>query len=523
MKKVVGLDIGTHSVKAVLIKETFRGIDLGGYYEKPVLEEGPEHLASQIRSLFKDNHLRPDSVVAALPGNRLSIHHLTLPFTDVRKISRILPFEIEPLIPFPVEEVIVDHFPMERTNGSGPNGGQQVCTGIVRKEDLQQRLQLLREAAVDAKIIDADAIALFYAFAHFFKESPETPVALIDVGASKTNLCIVSGGKPKAIRTFGWGGQAVTRLIQANLGLPFQEAEEKKLAYEGPQPGESESEKIADAVHRFVDSLSNGLFQTLHAYESTTGEPVPLLYVTGGGARVAGLPEALSHDLQREVKHWKIAHPLVPGLGPQPKVQDLAIPGLGLALKGLRKEREIGFNFRKDTFFARKEVLEVRGQLVRFVILLGLAGLLGAVDFYTRFQDREAHYREIKQEIRKTYLATFPGSQNIMDENQQMKTAVADLRKKVSALGGSVSEEISPLDLVKAITEKLPPDLHLEIQDFMVDRGKVRIQGITDSFDAADRIKKELEGIPSFRKVEINDAKLSADQKRINFRISSEF
>jgi general secretion pathway protein L len=350
------------------------------------------------------------------------------------------------------------------------------------------------------------------------------PVALVDIGATKTNLCIVSGGKPRVMRTLGHGGNTVTRAIGEALGVSFSEAEQKKLSFTGTDPGDGHEEdgKIAETAQQVLKTLAQGIYQTLHSYETTSGEPITTLYLSGGGARLAGLDDFFARALGRNIRRWKVPPAMEAGFSDCPGAVDLAMPGLGLALRGIRKDRDAGFNFRKGEFFATKEVQEIRGRLLTFTGLLLAVILLGGLDFYSRLQDRESQFRQVKQEIRKVYLETFPGSQTIVDENQQIKTAVSELKKKVAALGGNVSDEVSPMDLLKEITDKLPPDVQVEIQDFMIDRGHVRIQGVTSSFDAADRVKKELEGIPYFHKVEITDAKLSADQKKVNFRISAE-
>ena len=78
---------------------------------------------------------------------------------------------------------------------------------------------------------------------------------------------------------------------------------------------------------------------------------------------------------------------------------------------------------------------------------------------------------------------------------------------------------MASLDLLNTITEKIPKDITVNIDDLMMDKTKIKVQGDTDSFEHVERIKREFETIPFFKKVEVADAKLAADQKRVKFRI----
>lgn len=116
-------------------------------------------------------------------------------------------------------------------------------------------------------------------------------------------------------------------------------------------------------------------------------------------------------------------------------------------------------------------------------------------------------------------METFPEAINIVDENQQLKSAVDELRKKVAALGGGAGRGMTSLDLLNIITEKMPKEVPVNIDDLVMDKTRIKVQGDTDSFENVERFKREFETISFFKKVEVADAKLSADQKRVKFRI----
>src|SRR4030065_811384 len=104
-RKILGLDIGSHSIKAVLIKEGFGKVEPVSFIEKRLMNGDVQGL---IRSIFQEGHLKPDIVVSSVAGNNVSVHYLQIPFSDESKISRVVPNEAENLHPFHLEDVVID-------------------------------------------------------------------------------------------------------------------------------------------------------------------------------------------------------------------------------------------------------------------------------------------------------------------------------------------------------------------------------------------------------------------------------
>ena len=165
-----------------------------------------------------------------MAGNNVSVHYLNIPFSDEAKISRVVPNEVENLIPFPIEDMIIDQVILSKGNGAKPNGGSTVCVALIKKNTLQNHINTLKGASVDTKVIELESLALYHAFMQWYKI--EDTVALLDIGAARTNLCIVSKGKPALVRTFNRGGNNVTSSIKEFLGISLEEAEGRKLSSE---------------------------------------------------------------------------------------------------------------------------------------------------------------------------------------------------------------------------------------------------------------------------------------------------
>jgi len=514
-RNIVGLDIGSHSIKVVSARERLGKVELLQFYERPVDGNGVEGIGGLIRSIFQEGRLHPDVVVSSIPGSVVSVHYLKIPFSDEAKIGQVVPYEVEGVIPFPLEEMVIDQFILSKGNGSGPNNGSSVCVALIKKGILKSHIDTLKDAHIEPKVIELESLALYHTFVEWHKT--EDTVALLDIGSDRSNLCIVAGGKPVYVRTLSRGGRGITRALQDTLGISFEEAERKKIS-----TGvilDEEMDEIGSTIRRSLAPLIIDLRQSLHACEVQQNISVKRFYIAGGGARLTNIDKFLSGELGVEVEHLGIPKESLQRLtGGEDSISVLS-PAMGLVLRGARRRHVPGINFRKGEYFYRKEVKEVTGRLLYVILLATVIMALGALDFYFRFHYREARYEAIRSDIRKTFLEIFPDARVIVNETQQLRSAVDELRKKVAALGGGQEKKITSLDILYGITEKIPREIQVNVDDLLIDRTKIRIQGDTDSFENVERIKRELETITFFKKVDVGDAKLSADQKRVKFRI----
>lgn len=512
-RKILGLDIGSHSIKAVLVREGLGKIEPVRFIERPVTNGDTQAL---IKSIFREGRLNPDIVISSVAGNNVSVHYLNIPFSDEAKISRVVPNEVENLIPFPIEDMIIDQVILSKGNGTKPNGGSTVCVALIKKNTLQNHINTLKGASVDTKVIELESLALYHAFMQWYKI--EETVALLDIGAARTNLCIVSKGKPALVRTFNRGGGNVTSAIKELLGISLEEAEGRKLSC-GIVLSGGEENAVSTAVKKGLSPLVAELLQSLHAYEINNNDNISKLYISGGGARLHNLDRFLYEELNMDIETFSIPNDFLQKLQGGEDANYTLATGIGLALCGVRKKYAVGLNFKKGEQISRKETKVNIGKIIYIIAAIISVIILGFADFYSKFQYRQDRYNAVKAEMRKVYMETFPEAKNIVDEVQQSKSAVEELRKKVEALGGGSKGVITSLDTLNTISEKAPKDMQVDVDDIMIDKSKIRVQGETDSFESVEKLKKEFETVSFFKKVDVSDAKLSADQKKVKFRI----
>ena len=136
MPRVLGLDLGSYSLKGVLLESTGRGTSVLRWAETRRAEDAP--LDEALAVFLAENAWAPDQVVVALPGPSLATHVFTLPFTDPKRIAATLPFEVEGELPFELSQVVFDHqVTRRRANAT------DLIVGLVRREELAELLKTL--------------------------------------------------------------------------------------------------------------------------------------------------------------------------------------------------------------------------------------------------------------------------------------------------------------------------------------------------------------------------------------------
>ena len=137
-------------------------------------------------------------------------------------------------------------------------------------------------------------------------------------------------------------------------------------------------------------------------------------------------------------------------------------------------------------------------------------------DFYLHYHQKEQKYQELKQGLRSEFTALFPQTKNISNEVEQTRVAISERKRNSGFLG--VGEE-SPLEVLKGVTAGIPTEVRIDVTELVIDGNKVRIEAQTDSYDSVDRIRGGLTKVGHFQEVNVSDAKISADQSRVGFRI----
>ena len=334
MPRVLGLDLGSYSLKGVLLETTGRATTVVRWAETRRAEEAP--LDEALAVFLAENPWSPDQVVVALPGPSLATHAFTLPFTDAKRIAATLPFEVEGELPFELSQVVFDH-QVTRRRASATD----LIVGLVRREELSELLKTLAARGLDPRVVTHPAIAyqnLFLAAPERFEVAPGAALAVLDLGHRRTSVAV---GRPAEgllfARTFPAGGRDLSRALAAEFQVPLAEAEAWKERDGSLLPGGGpEHERARAALIRALTPLVREARATLKAASGRDQLPVARLLLAGGTARLPGLVEYLGTELGLPADSLLLpaaATSVVP-----PEVQPRAAEAYALALRGAMSE-----------------------------------------------------------------------------------------------------------------------------------------------------------------------------------------
>jgi general secretion pathway protein L len=153
---------------------------------------------------------------------------------------------------------------------------------------------------------------------------------------------------------------------------------------------------------------------------------------------------------------------------------------------------------------------------VYLVVLLALWGL-GA---WSEVSYEGAQYRALVDAIREEFRRALPEVKNVVSELDQMRSRVEELEGRAQSLGSLVDREVSTLRILREISTRVPKDLEVEFRDFTFEEGRIRIEGVTTSFDAIDKIKVDLAEYPRFSSVTVIDAKQGVKRDEVLFKLA---
>lgn len=309
-QKYIGLDLGTHDVKAVLISAGMRSLQVLEVAVEATPAQstggGDESIAAALElglGLLRRRGWNHYPVGVVLPGSAASYRVLKFPFADPRRIAQAIAFEAEGQFPVPLESLEFDHVPL----ATGATG--QALLVAVRRDLLDRVAAAFKAATIDLKLVTVDAVAVAQVLDPAVPELPKTegearmPVALLlDIGHHTTDLVALGAKGPVAARVLRRGGSHVTRALQDHYRLDFAGAEKAKrdsgfLPHRGLgdlTPAQLESGSL---VARAIEPIVREIEHTRLWLRAEFGAEVTQLRLAGGGSQLRGLDAYLSEQL----------------------------------------------------------------------------------------------------------------------------------------------------------------------------------------------------------------------------------
>jgi type II secretion system protein L len=257
--KIVGLKIEKGRVAASVVEKGMRQAELKDSFSRAFVTD--TELVDILREKSRD--WAGARVVSSIPGSQFSQRLIMLPFGDRKRVEKALPFELEDIVPFPLDDVEIDHLVLDRPAAGADKKKEAAVLGImVPKIVLRQHLDLLASAGVDPHVIVPSYIGL----ASVAKMIPVEGSALLIDGS---DVCLKNGSSVIACRSFSQaqatgGLRHTVKALETEHALQIEKAcllsEDEKVRLELAELGIAVEQTVPDYNgKKAVDPVSLGL------------------------------------------------------------------------------------------------------------------------------------------------------------------------------------------------------------------------------------------------------------------------
>src|SRR5271157_1496760 len=338
-KSLIGLDIGSSSVKAVELKKTKAGYELVSYGIETLAQDtvvdgaimDAPSVAEKIISIFDNNKIKTKDVATSVSGHSVIVKRVSMPLMTEEELFERINSEASQHIPFDIADVNLSYQLLEATENQ-----MDVLLVAVKKDKILNHTNVLAQAGKTPVVVDIDAFALQNSFELNYEPDAGQTVALLNIGASVMNINIVRGGVPLFTRDVSVGGNQYTDALQKELDLSFDDAERLKKGDTLPSVTDEQKSQILRSVS---DILTLEIQKTFDFFRATaSGENIQRIMVAGGTARVPGLVDLLREEFAMPVEELNPFRKVLinPGKHSEDQIRDLApklVVAVGLALR----------------------------------------------------------------------------------------------------------------------------------------------------------------------------------------------
>lgn len=286
-KEVIGIDIGSSSVKLVQIKDlkgAFQLLNVGivplppeAIVDNTLMDNSA--IVSVIKNLVSSLGIKVKDVACSISGNSVIIRKITLPVMPIEELEDQIAWEAEQYIPFDINDVNMD-FQILSPDSIDPS--KMIVLLVASKRDIiNDYVAVFNEAGLILSVVDVDSFAVQNAFEMNHDVSSEEVSALINIGASVMNINIVKSGISLFTRDVQMGGNLYTEEIQKQMGLSSREAESMKIL-----AAEANNNELLDVVNKVNETITQEIRRSLDFYNSTASDDrITKIFVSGGASK----------------------------------------------------------------------------------------------------------------------------------------------------------------------------------------------------------------------------------------------
>jgi len=298
-KEVIGIDIGSSSIKLLQLKEQKGVYTLLNAGIVPLPSEAIVDntlmdsflIVEAVKKLITCLGVKVKDVACSISGNSVIIRKIILPVMSPDELEDQITWEAEQYIPFDINDVNID-FQILSPDVVDPSK-MNVLLVASKKDIVNDYVVVFNEAGLQLSVVDVDSFAVQNTFEINHDVKPEEIIALVNIGASVMNINVVKNGITLFTRDVQMGGNLYTEEIQKQMGVGSKDAESMKmLVHETLDP------EVISVIGKVNDNITQEIRRSLDFYNSTANDDrVTSVYLSGGCSKIYNLLNAISEKL----------------------------------------------------------------------------------------------------------------------------------------------------------------------------------------------------------------------------------
>ena len=540
-QKILGIDLGSWSVKGVLLESSFRGFRVEALHEEPLAPGDPETRKQRqldaLGRLIGEPKLKGDVMIVGFPGEQATMRWVTLPYGDAKKIEQTISGELADVLPFDIQDAVFDHEIMDRSKHESTS----ICAAAV-SDQVGAYLESLHSSGVDPKFLPIDVLQLYNLYTHFLQEDAskaETPTApseeantfiapspvgppdarlLVDIGHERTLVCACYEKGIAHVRVLRAGGRDVTEAIAKAYQLEWPDAQagkhEDALATTARRPATDDAtQKMAEVVEQGLSALVRELRRTIQSIRKEKRVRVARIDLLGGGSRIKNLANYLAEQLNVPVAMGLAVEQAVEG---QAQATDRATYALALAAAlratGDSPVSQIDLRVGEFQFAGQLQQLRQRAPVMAFAVG-GLAVLMmvNTIIQYQVINSREAKIDQQFCEITKKVVGR---------EICEPTVAISVVKQPASELGSFQMPTKSAFRVAAELSQLVPKEIDVTLNEMEITPDRARLTGTAKSFDAVDQLVSAYGTNKCFSDIKKGRLRKLGDAEGVEFQLS---
>lgn len=507
--KIVGIDAGKTSIKATLISCKAKEITIEKFFETPIPPysnptEYTQHAAAVLKIIL-DQAAPYNHIISALPSSQAIFKELKLPFLGPETIKKVIGYEVEPLLPFSLQDAVIDCIV---TKENKEEKSSEVLVAAVQNQYMAQHLALFEAAGAQPEKVTIDLFALYGLYSIIPAYSAQKGgTVLLEIEPQATRMAYIYDGQLRSIRTLPKGLLDQARLVAQKMGTTEQETLEHMIRF--GLEADHDDAFIATLKQTFTTFFNDILF-TLQSFVAQAKPPqlISKIILFGASASIKGLAQLVSDLSHIKTEIFQIGGLIHNGFGINAKT---AVPQQNLVslAAALPRSKTYAFNLRKKEFAPSEHAAFIKELITASSLLLFILGaLIGNTIWQTVKLRREAYQSEQETiDAIKEHIKKIPDEANTLDEVLDAAKIQLNQEEKIwSAFSGAARSQF--LEYLLELSSKInKANLGLDVEKLSILPDTIILKASVRDFEALTTLENDLNQSKLFKVEPVHDPK----------------